>query len=118
MPASVSSLARVPPVQPGPTMTTSTSLSLVAMARPSTHVRDAERPGRERLAAILLDMIAMHRDDAGKAHDGPARLVAVAAVDRIRIHALDHGLVHRRPEQARRQPAVERDLAGGQADQD
>src|ERR1043165_9661470 len=112
MPASASSLARMPPVQPNPTMTTSTSLSFVVMARPSTHVRDAERPGRERLAAVLLDMIAMHRDDAGKADDGPARLVAVAAIDRIGIHALDHGLVHRRPEQARRQPVVEGDFAG------
>src|SRR4051794_6248056 len=117
MPASVSSLARMPPVQPNPTMTTSTSLSFVVMARPSTHVRDAERFVRERLAAILLDMIAMHRDDSGKADDGPARLVAVAAVDRVGIHALDHRLIHRRPEQARRQPVVKSDFAGGQADQ-
>src|ERR1700710_673797 len=108
MPASVSSLARMPPVQPSPTMTTSTSLSFVVMAYPSTHVRDADRFIRERLAAILLHMIAMHRDDAGKADDGPARLVAVAAVYRIGIHALDHGLIQRRPERARRQPVVER----------
>ena len=33
-PASVSSLARMPPVQPRPTMTTSTSPSFVVMARP------------------------------------------------------------------------------------
>src|SRR4030081_2205513 len=117
MPASVSSLARMPPVQPSPTMTTSTSLSFLVMARPSTHVRDAERFVRERLAAILLHMIAMHRDDAGKADDGPACLVSVAAIDRIGIHAFDHGLIQRCPEQARRQPVVERDLAAGQADQ-
>src|ERR1700710_2263208 len=117
MPASVSSLARMPPVQPSPTMTTSTSLSFVVMARPSTHVRDAERLVREWFAAILLDVIAMHRDHAGKADDGPARLVAVAAVDRVGIHAFDHGLIQRRPERARRQPIVERDFSGRQADQ-
>src|ERR1700710_1915820 len=117
MPASVSSLARMPPVQPSPTMTTSTSLSFVVMARPSTHVRDAERLVREWFAAILLDVIAMHRDDAGKADDGPARLVAVTAVDRVGIHAFDHGLIQHRPERAHRQSVVERDLAAGQADQ-
>src|SRR3978361_1296192 len=106
----------MPPVQPNPTMTTSTSLSFVVMACPSTHVRDAERLVRERLAAILLDVIAMHRDDAGKSDDGPARLVAVAAVDRVGIHAFDHGLIKRRPERAHRQPVVERDFAAGQAD--
>src|SRR5882724_5731104 len=118
MPASVSSLARMPPVQPNPTMTTSTSLSFVVMARPSTHVRDAERLVRERLAAILLHMIAMHRDDAGKADNGPARFVAVAAVDRIGIHAFDHGLIQRRPEHAHRQPVVESYFTARQADQD
>src|SRR5436305_3913782 len=117
MPASVSSLARMPPLQPNPTMTTSTSLSFVVMARPSTHVRDAERLVRERPAAILLDVIAMHRDDAGKADDGPARLVAVAAIDRIGIHAFDHGLIQHCPERAHRQPVIERDFTAGQADQ-
>src|SRR5450755_3421994 len=110
MPASVSSLARMPPVQPSPTMTTSTSLSFVAMARPSTHVRNAERLVRKRLAAILLDMVAMHRDDAGKADDRPSGLVAVAAIDRVGIHAFDHGLVQRRPEHPHRRPVVELDL--------
>src|SRR5436309_15239978 len=110
MPASVSSLARMPPVQPNPTMTTSTSLSFVVMARPSTHVRDAERLVRERLAAILLHVIAMHRDDAGKSDDGPARLVAVSAVDRDGIHALDQRLIQRRPQQPRRQPVAKRIL--------
>src|SRR5471032_1063674 len=98
MPASVSSLARMPPVQPSPTMTTSTSLSFVAMARHSTHVRNADRLVGERLAAILLDMIAMHRDGAGKADDRPSGLVAVAAIDRIGIDAFDHGLIQRDPE--------------------
>ena len=59
----------------------------------------------------------MHGDDAGKADDRPARLVAVAAIDRIGIHAFDHGLIQRGPERAHRQSAVEGDLAGGQADQ-
>src|SRR5882757_6209334 len=117
MPASVSSLARMPPVQPSPTTTTSTSLSFVVMTRPSTHVRDAERLVRERLAAIFLDVIAMHGDDAGKADDRPSGLVAVAAIDRIGIHALDHGLVKRGPEHPHRQPVVESDLAGGQTSQ-
>src|SRR6185295_804724 len=117
MPASVSSLARMPPVQPNPTMTTSTSLSFVVMASSSAHVRDAKRLVRERLAAVLLDVIAMHRDDAGKADDGPARFVAVAAVDQLGIHAFDHGLIQRRPGRAHRHPVVEQYLAGGQAEQ-
>src|SRR5580698_10477849 len=117
MPASVSSLARMPPVQPSPTMTTSTSLSFVAMGRSSTHVRDADRLVRERLAAILLHVIAVHRDGAGKTDDRPSRLVAVAAVDRVGIHAFNHGLVKRGPEHPHRQPVVERDLAGRQCRQ-
>src|SRR6202163_4920423 len=107
----------MPPVQPSPTMTTSTSLSLVVMTCPSTHVRDAERLGRERLAAILLDVIAVHGNDSGKADDRPSRLVAVAAIDRIGVHALDHGLIQRGPEHPHRQSAIESDLAGGQTSQ-
>src|SRR5258705_2642407 len=95
MPASVSSLARMPPVQPSPTMTTSTSLSLVVMACPSTHICDAERLVRKRLAAKGFDMVAMHRDDSGKADDRPPRLVAVSAADWIGIKAFDHGLIQR-----------------------
>src|SRR5580698_2429664 len=117
IPASVSSLARMPPVQPSPTMTTSTSPSFVAMARSSTHVRDADGLVREWLAAVLRHMIAMHRDDAGKADDRPSCLVAVAAIDRIGIHAFDHSLIERGPEHPHRQPVVEGDLAGRQAGQ-
>src|SRR5882757_4695264 len=116
-PASVSSLARMPPVQPSPTMTTSTSLSFMVMARPSTHVRDADRLGRERLASIFLHMVAMHRNDAGKTDDRPSCLVAIAAVDRVGIDAFDHGLIKRRPESPHRQPVVESDFSGGQTDQ-
>src|SRR5579872_3015834 len=117
-PASVSSLARMPPVQPRPTMTTSTSGSLVAMARaPSAHVRDAERLAGEWLVTVMRDVITMDRDDSGKADDCPSGLVAVAAIDRVGIHALDHGLIQRRPEHPHRQAAVESDLAGGEPGQ-
>src|SRR5437764_12183040 len=60
----------------------------------------------------------MDRDDAGEADDGPAGLVAVAAIDRVGIHALDHRLVERGPEHADRQAVVEDDLAGGEPDKD
>ena len=62
-------------------------------------------------------MIAMHGDGAGKTDDRPSRLVAVAAIDRVGIHALDHGLVQRGPEHPHRQPVVESDLAAGQSRQ-
>src|ERR1700761_6467521 len=116
-PAWLSSLARMPPVQPSPTMTTSTSLSLVVIVAPSTQIRDAERLVRERLAPIALDMVAVHGDRAGKADDRPSGFVAVAAIDRVGIDALDHGLVQRGPEHRHRQPVVEADLVGGQAGQ-
>src|SRR5712672_2871251 len=116
-PASVSSLARIPPVQPNPTMTASTSLSFVAMARaPSAHVRDADRISREFLVAIFLDVVAMHRDRARESDHPPARLVAVSSVDRIGEHAFHHGLVGHRPERPRRQAALEVHLAGRQPD--
>src|ERR1039458_5222128 len=108
----------MPPVQPSPTMTTSTSLSFFVMARPSTHISDADGLVRERLAAILLHVIAMHGDDAGKTDQLPARFVAIAAVDRVGKHAFDHGLIERAPEPAHRQPVVESYYGGGQAEQD
>src|SRR4051812_42044472 len=113
MPASVSSLARMPPVQPRPTITTSTSLSFVAMARSSAHVRDAERVDRERLVAKFLDVLAVHGNNAGKADHLPTGFVAVAAVDRVRVHAFDHGLIQRHPENAGGQAAFEPQLARG-----
>src|SRR5216684_8188487 len=117
-PASVSSLERMPPVQPRPTTTTSTSLSFVAIAPSSSaHVRDADRIALEFLVAEFLDIFAMHRDDAGEAEHAPARLVAIAAVDRVGEHAFHHGLVHGAPERAHRQAAVEGDLGGREADQ-
>src|SRR5262245_58011297 len=93
-PDSASSLARMPPVQPRPTITTSTSLSFVAMCRPpSAHVRNADRFIGERLILEFLDVLAMHRNRAREADQPPAGLVAVAAVDRVSEHALHHGLV-------------------------
>src|SRR5262245_37732679 len=113
IPASASSLERMPPVQPSPTMTTSTSFSLVAMFVPccvdacpvrktashfsgharSAQVRNAKDVSGVLLAAILLDVLAVHRDHAGEADHLPARLVAVAAVDRVGEHALHHGRI-------------------------
>src|SRR5258707_11492295 len=92
-PASANSLARMPPVQPSPTMTASTSFIFVAMSSPSAHVRDADGIGGEFLVAKLLDVLPMHRDRAGEADQPPARLVAIAAVDRVREHAFHHRLV-------------------------
>src|SRR5215468_626218 len=117
-PASVSSFARMPPVQPRPTITTSTSLSFVAMCRPpSAHVRNADRFIGERLVFEFLDILAMYRDRAREADQPPAGLVAVAAMDRIGEHTLHHGLVHHGPELARRQAAVEGDAAARERDQ-
>src|SRR5690349_18193734 len=112
-PASVSSFARMPPVQPRPTITTSTSLSFVAMCRPpSAHVRNADRFFGERLVLDFLDLLRMHRDRAREADQPPAGLVAIAAMDRVGEHAFDHALIHHGPELAHRKPAVEIDAAG------
>src|SRR6185369_4170240 len=117
-PASVSSFARMPPVQPRPTITTSTSLSFVAMCRPpSAHVRNADRIIGERLVLEFLDVLTMHRDRAREADQPPAGLVAVAAMDRVGEHALHHALINHCPELARRQPAVEVDAAARKCDQ-
>src|SRR5690242_5737476 len=112
-PASVSSFARMPPVQPRPTITTSTSLSFVAMCRPpSAHVRNADRIIGERFVLVFLDVLAMHRDRAREADQPPAGLVAIAAMDRVGEHAFNHGLVDHGPEFAHRKPALEIDAAG------
>src|SRR5437899_9372091 len=117
-PASVSSLARMPPVQPRPTITTSTSLSFVAMCRPpSAHVRNADGIIGERLVLEFLDVLAMHRDRAREADQPPAGLVAVAAMDRISEHAFHHGLIHHGPELAHGEPAVKSDAAARKRDQ-
>src|SRR6267378_3374908 len=62
-PAALSSLASMPPVQPSPTMTTSTSFSLVVMSSSlSAHVRDADGVDRVFLVAVLLDVLVVDRD--------------------------------------------------------
>src|SRR5258706_5861026 len=109
----------MPPVQPRPTMTTSTSFSLVAtFFSPSAHVRDADGVDRVFLVAILLDILVVHGDHPGEADHLPARLVAVAAVDRVREHALHDVLVDRREENARGRAVFERHLAGLQSEQE
>src|SRR5207244_10723195 len=60
----------------------------------------------------LLDVLIVHRDHAGEADQLPARLVAVAAVDRVGEHALHDVLVQRGEENARGRPVFESDLAG------
>src|SRR5262249_60480754 len=92
-PASASSLPRMPPVQPRPTTTTSTSFSLVAMSPSLAHVRDADRLVREFLVAVLQNVLAVHRHRAGEADQIPAGLVAGAAVERVRGRAHPPGLV-------------------------
>src|SRR3954469_14108084 len=104
----------MPPVQPRPTTTTSTSFKRVAMRL--AQIRDAEDFGGVFFVAILLDVLAMHRDDAGESDHLPARFVAVAAVDRVGEHALHHGLVEDAPEVAHRQGVLEGDLVGGERD--
>src|SRR5580704_3890149 len=116
-PACASSFERMPPVQPRPTTTTSTSLSLVTMAPSSAHVRDAERIGGERLVEIFRDILAVDLDHAREADQLPAGLVAVAAIDRVREHALHHGLIDGGPERSHLQAGVELDLVGGKPDQ-
>src|SRR6266545_3805822 len=117
-PASASSFARMPPVQPRPTITTSTSLSFVAMCRPpSAHVRNADRIIGERLVLEFLDVLTVHRDRAREADQPPAGLVAVAAMDRVGEHALHHGLINHGPELACRQAAVKGDAAARKRDQ-
>src|SRR5215471_14032348 len=116
-PASESSFARMPPVQPRPTITASTSLSFVTMSPSLCQVRDADRVVRKHLVAVFRDVLAVNRDRAREAEHLPARLVAVAAVDRVGEHAFHHGLVHGAPERPHRQAAVEGDLCAREADQ-
>src|SRR6516162_2198772 len=109
-PASVNSFARMPPVQPNPTMTASTSFNFVTILPPSAHVRDADGVGGEGLVAIFLDVLAMHRDHPGETDQPPAHFVAVAAIDRIREHPFHHALIHGGPEHADGKPIVEAHL--------
>src|SRR6185437_7783075 len=90
-PASVSSFARMLPVQPNPTIATSLGGSLFAMsclpdagvAAGDAHERHVELP------AVLVDLRDVVVARAGEADELPADEVLVAAVDRIGEEAFD-----------------------------
>src|SRR5882672_3824721 len=126
-PASASSLARMVPLSPTPTTTASTGLSRVAIGSVlprEQHVlrmpglverrlplEDVDDRYRQRVVrhAVLLNVLRVHRGDAGKADQLPADLVAVAAVDRIGEEALD-GVVQQQVEEEARRHRLERKL--------
>src|SRR5471032_2025272 len=85
MPASENSLPRMPPVQPPPTSTTSTSL-YVFMSALSAQVGDADGLGPVRLVFKLDDVDLVGCVDAGIAEHFPAGLAPVAAIDRVGEH--------------------------------
>src|SRR5437763_13495857 len=108
----------MPPVQPRPTTTTSTSFNLVTMPlSPSAHVGDADGIGGKFLVSEFLHVFPVDRDCAGKADQSPARLVAVAAVDGIAEHPFHDGLIKRGPEYAGGKSVLEGELAGGKRDE-
>src|SRR3569833_2476890 len=90
MPASVSSLAMIAPVQPKPTSNASTGASLRAMStpRPLDAAADAHRRQRV-LLAVPGDEVRVVVARPRKADQLPARHVAVAAVDRVAPEALE-----------------------------
>src|SRR5579859_1558278 len=98
MPALVSSCARIEPVQPSPTITTSVDGSVrvmtgiprcggASMRDPIGPAGDADRRQREALV-VAVDPVAIVVAGAGKAHHLPADHVAIAAIDRIGEEAL------------------------------
>src|SRR5580693_1736484 len=94
-PALVSSRAMMAPVQPMPTMTASTSFSLVAIvASGSREIRDRPRRRDVALVVIGIDLFAVERRQAREAEHLPGDLVAVAAVHRIGEEALHHDREH------------------------
>src|SRR5512147_2488212 len=82
IPASLSSFARMPPVHPRPTMTTSTSFKRVGIGT-SGEIEDASGLGVVFLVAIGLDVLGVDRNHAGEANHLPRGLVAIAAVHRV-----------------------------------
>src|SRR4029450_804013 len=74
IPASLSSFARMPPVHPRPTMTTSTSRKRVGMWE-SGKIDDALRLDVVLLVAIRLDVFRVDGDDAGEPNHLPRHLV-------------------------------------------
>ena len=55
---------------------------------------------------------------AGETEKSPARLVAIASVDRVGKHSFHHGLINGAPEDARREPIVEDEFAARQCAED
>src|SRR5579862_5185865 len=88
-PALVSSRAKMLPVQPTPITTASTSLSVVTMVISSREIGDRLCRQIDLLAAIFLDRVAIDGGQAGIADHLPARLVAIAAIDRVGEKSLD-----------------------------
>src|SRR5690242_4354690 len=98
MPAPVSSCARIEPVQPSPTITTSVDGSVrvmtciargdgPSMGDPIGSAGDADRRQREALV-VALDPVAIVVAGARKPQHLPADHVAVAAIERIGEEAL------------------------------
>src|SRR6266850_4677945 len=101
-PVSDSSLARMPPVQPSPTMTISTDFRRVSIGAPSAQIFDGFRFNGVWLVAVLLHHVDVVADRAGKADHLPGGLVAVAAVERVAEIAFDRVLQQQIEECARR----------------
>src|SRR5256714_13006478 len=126
-PASASSLARIVPLKPTPTITASTGFSLVAMSvlfheqhvlrvtvlvERALALQDVDDRHRQRVVrhAVLLDMLRIDGGYPGKADQLPADLVAVAAVNGIGEEPLD-GVVEQQVEEEARRHRLERKLA-------
>src|SRR5262249_20594022 len=92
-PALVSSRAMMAPVHPIPTMTASTSFSLVAIVASLREVRERARRRDVALVEVAVDHVLVGGRQAREAEHLPARLVAVAAVHRVGEEPLhDHGV--------------------------
>src|SRR3569623_1508438 len=113
-PASVSSWARMAPVQPKPTITTSLRGSLRAIVlpfvRPFRAAGDRHRAVRIRLI-VLADVVAVVVTRARKTDHIPRHHVAIAAIDRIGEEAL-HGVLQHEIEEHLAVDLAELDLAG------
>src|SRR5690348_971925 len=94
-PSSVSSLARIQPVQPSPTITTSFRGNFFAMCLslgcPAGRAHDADRRQRETLI-VTVDPVEIVVARAREADHFPRNHVAITAVDRIGKKALLHVL--------------------------
>src|SRR5262245_24257214 len=109
MPALASSAARMPPVPPTPTMTTSVfSVAMVLASRPG--LQTGHRQPREGLLALHVGL-GEGGLRAGKADEPPAGKVLVAAIDRIGKHAFDRMRAYGVEECLRARPGEARRLA-------